>query len=256
MPAAPSTRLQLVAPTGTDQGLTLDDRIAGIVARLEAVMPTFRVWASADLPGAGTVGELLHATSWGVSYIWTGTKWRVFGGYTGMFSFTSRTVDAPGFLAAVGQPVTTAYPELRNALLADGSPWGASGGNPLLPTTASRALVGAGTGAGLTARAAGAVFGAETHALQPVESAVPPHAHVMPADPGHAHAARGVGIAQPAAGTWEVITPLGPDTNAAGNPILTATTGITQTGAPTAQVPGNAHNNVQPSVALRLLVQT
>ena len=61
---------------------------------------------------------------------------------------------------------------LRTQLLADSSPYGTSGGLPLLPDMRGRAPIGVGTGTGLTARALGAAVGAETHHHQSPESGV------------------------------------------------------------------------------------
>lgn len=89
-----------------------------------------------------------------------------------------------GWLLIAGQPVDARYPELRQLLLDDGAPFGMSGGDPLLPPTPGRALIGAGQGDGLTLRSLGDLVGVERHALSVQELAA--HAHGVN-DPGHGH---------------------------------------------------------------------
>lgn len=78
-------------------------------------------------------------------------------------------VDRPGMAA------TAAHPRLRQKLIDDGSPWGLSGADPLLPPLPGRVAVGAGTGTGLTRRDLGQLLGEETHRLTTAE--MPIHTH-------------------------------------------------------------------------------
>lgn len=93
--------------------------------------------------------------------------------------------DAPdGWLVADGSQVTTDYPVLRAALAAAGNPFGAAGGNPLLPNLVGRFPRGAGTGATL-----GATGGADSVTLTVAE--MPSHTHVQNphthGNDGHSH---------------------------------------------------------------------
>jgi microcystin-dependent protein len=88
------------------------------------------------------------------------------------YTFTS----APdGWLPLNGDPVTTTHSSLRNLLVAEGSPWGTSSGNPLLPDMRGRTIVGIGQGTALTLRSLGGNGGAETHVL--TEAQIPSHTH-------------------------------------------------------------------------------
>jgi microcystin-dependent protein len=94
---------------------------------------------------------------------------------TGDVRHTLRSTAATGWLIAQGQAVTSTYPDLRALLIAQSSPWGVSGADPLLPDLRGRTLIGAGTGAGLTLRALGDLVGTETHLLTTAQ--IPSHAH-------------------------------------------------------------------------------
>jgi hypothetical protein len=52
---------------------------------------------------------------------------------TGDLRHTLRSTAADGWLMFDGQAVTTSYAALRELLIAEGSPWGVSGSDPLLP---------------------------------------------------------------------------------------------------------------------------
>jgi microcystin-dependent protein len=92
--------------------------------------------------------------------------------------------DANAGLYTVGGVLTT-----RASQGAAATAWGA-GCSVMLPRQLGRAIVGAGTGAGLTARALGSNFGEEAHLLAIGE--VPSHYHAANMyDPGHVHAVTG-----------------------------------------------------------------
>jgi hypothetical protein len=166
MPTSPTSRLGLVAPAGDDDLRDGDDKIRALAAALEANVMVFGSGPVGQRPPPGVVGRSWFADDAGVTYYDTGTRWRVQGGHTGMLVATCRTTAPPGFVMAQGQVVTTAYPDLRAALVADGYPYGSdSSSNPKLPDPRGRAVVGAGSGSGLTARAVGATTGGETVAL-------------------------------------------------------------------------------------------
>lgn len=134
-----------------------------------------------------------------------------------------------------------------------------------LPRFAGRAVIGAGTGSTLTARAAGAYGGAETHTLSTAQLAAHQH-DVFLKDPGHAHGHPNGGVAQAGPDNGGVV---GMDFNFYGGsrtPFNTssATTGITvgsvngiandnKTAANAGG--GGAHNNMQPHVAMWVKVK-
>lgn len=88
-----------------------------------------------------------------------------------------------GFLLVAGQAVTTQYAALRDLLLADGSPHGTSGSDPLLPDMRGRAVFGldnmGGTDAGRLSgsNTLGGTGGVETVTLTAAQSGLPAHTH-------------------------------------------------------------------------------
>lgn len=150
---------------------------------------------------------------------------------TGDVRHTLRSTAADGWVFPAGQALT-ATSALRTMLLAQGSPWGSSGGDPKLPDLGGRALVGAGTGSGLTARTLGDLVGTETHALTTAQ--MPSHTH-PPAAPATAF-----WVSDPA-GPYAPATPAGATMN------VTALTGSTGGGA--------SHPNMQPSAAVNIEVK-
>lgn len=147
----------------------------------------------------------------------------------GDVKWTARTTAPAGWLACDGGAVTVAsgHIALREALLDDGSPYGASGADPRVPDLRGRAPVGAGTGPGLTARTAGQAFGAETHQLTVAQ--MPTHTHRAGQGVG-ALTAGGSGFNQRFAG---VDTGYNEDTGGS-----------------------ESHPNVQPSLCLLAIVKT
>ena len=107
----------------------------------------------------------------------------------GDLKFSARTSEHGAWIKADGRTlIAGSYDALRNALIADGSPFGADAGNPKLPDLRGRTAVGAGSGVGLTARAAGQRGGAESHVLSIAQ--MPSHAHggsTYWGDRGHSH---------------------------------------------------------------------
>jgi microcystin-dependent protein len=156
-----------------------------------------------------------------------------------------------GWLLCDNSPVTAAAnPALREFLLADGSKYGVDGsGNPRLPSTSGRALIGAGTATGATGATAhplGQVTGEEKHVLS------------TPELPSHSHPLRG-----PGAGGPDLIGPPGSLYASAGGPngngdtLARATDGgfySTLTIDPAGG--GAGHNIMQPSVAVNWLIKT
>lgn len=136
--------------------------------------------------------------------------------------------DVPtGWLPCDGREVSRAtYAALFAAI---GETWGAGDGSStfLIPDGRGRSLIGAGTGAGLTARTLGQVLGAETHQL------------TIPELPAHTHTHETFGAATYAPG--------GAGLNF-GRGASNSNSGSTGGDAP--------HNNMQPSIVVHYLIKT
>ena len=124
-----------------------------------------------------------------------------------------------------------------------------------LPRFAGRAVIGAGTGSTLTARAAGAYGGAETHTLSTAELAAHFHAAAI-SDGGHTHGhnANSANQTSSTGGGAFNIPAYG------GATISSATTGVRVTSAngldtTSSTGSGTAHNNMQPHVAMWVKVK-
>ena len=163
----------------------------------------------------------------------------------------------PGWLLCVGQalPSDTPYQALRAKLIAGGSPYGTSGGNPLLPDARGRVTAAAdnmgGTAAnrltsagGVTATAIGAVGGAQTQTLTVAQ--MPSHSHGV-TDPGHAHI-----YIKP---TVLVGSPSGSLNQVFGNSGTGTYTDVVGTGISIQNNgSGQAHPNVQPTLVLNKII--
>jgi len=148
---------------------------------------------------------------------------------------TSPSVD---WLLCDGSSLLRAdYPSLFAVI---GTVYGAIDGTHFnLPDLQGRAIVGVGTGSGLSARSLGDSFGEENHTL--ITSETPSHTHV---DTGHTHVE---GITVPAIGAAIV-----------GVPIPSGIPGVGVTGIGSAAISATggdgSHNNVQPSLALNFYI--
>jgi microcystin-dependent protein len=105
----------------------------------------------------------------------------------------------------------------------------AAGKTITLPDARGRAVIGSGTGSSLTARTHGGTLGAETHTLSTVE--LPSHSHSLQGAQIVTTTGGGSGPYAPGSGVGPTIT----STSAAGG--------------------DGAHNNMQPSLALNLIVK-
>jgi microcystin-dependent protein len=114
-----------------------------------------------------------------------------------------------------------------------------------LPDCRGRVTVGAGTGAGLTARALAATFGEENHLVSSGEMAS--HTHTIN-DPSHKH---GGYYFQVALGGEPTSDPYSPVTPAGNLRTTTATTGITISNSGG----GGVHNNIQPAIVLNKIIK-
>jgi microcystin-dependent protein len=116
-----------------------------------------------------------------------------------------------------------------------------------LPKALGRALATYGSGSGLTARALALATGTETHALTTAELAS--HSHGV-TDPGHVHS-----YDKLPDGTGEGIQGVGaavaPHRNYSTQNVASNTTGITIQNAGS----GNAHNNMQPTLFLNVMIK-
>jgi len=127
-----------------------------------------------------------------------------------------------------------------------------------LPKALGRALAVYGSGATLTARALAAVVGAETHTL--AESEMPTHTHVQNA---HTHTQNSHTHLQRAYGSSSGSTGTGPAQSATANNIGDSdyqTGATTATNQDTTAVNqntggGTAHNNMQPSIFLNVMIK-
>ena len=131
-----------------------------------------------------------------------------------------------GWLWCQGQAVSrTTYAALFTAI---GTTWGAGDGSSTfnVPDPRGRAVIGEGSGAGLTVRTLGATTGAENHTLTVGE--LPPHTHTGGTGQSHSN--------DPEAGAAMKV----------GNSANTLPTG--SVGA------GGAHNNMQPSVVAKMII--
>lgn len=133
-----------------------------------------------------------------------------------------------GWLECVGTAVSrTTYADLFAAV---GTAWGAGDGSTTfnLPDLRGRAVIGVGTGSGLTARSLGGSGGSETHQL------------TVPEIPAHTHApVSGNFLATGGASSWAT------GANALHGDAATASTGG-----------GGTHNNMQPWAAAKWIIKT
>lgn len=125
---------------------------------------------------------------------------------------------SPGYLACDGSAVSRAtYAALFAAI---GTNWGAGDGSTTfnLPDLRGRAMIGSGTGSGLTARTLAQSGGAETHTLAASEM------------PSHSHNVQGAN-----------------DTTGGASPLVSISSNVSGVEkATTSAGSGSAHNNMQP----------
>lgn len=172
-------------------------------------------------------------------------------------AFAGATVPA-GYLACDGSAVSrTTYASLFGII---STTWGIGDGSTTfnLPDFRGRALIGDGTGSGLTARTLAQTTGVETHTL--ASSEMPSHNHTQDAhghsvnDPGHPHTvSRAIGAS--GSGGNAILTTAGAslgniaDSNTTGITIANATATNQSTGG------GGAHQNMQPSAVIKWIIK-
>lgn len=183
---ANTPRLTIPYPAATD----IPDGAAqmqAIAQRLDAIAAMYVQGTLATRPAAGTQGRLYLATDSGELFIDNGTQWIAMTPQTsarvadyGDMKYSSRTAEHSGWIFPDGRALAAGvFANLRARLVADGNPYGVSGSDPRIPDLRGRVPLGAGAGAGLTARSVGQSGGAETHALTVAE--MPSHTHRPPA---------------------------------------------------------------------------
>lgn len=153
-------------------------------------------------------------------------------------TFAGSANPSANFLACDGASVLrSAYPDLFTVI---GTTYGAVDGTHFnVPDLRGRAVLGVGTGSGLSTYTLGQQVGEEQHTLTTSELAS--HSH---SDSGHVHSD---GIAVPAVGA--AIT---------GVPVPSAVPGVGVTGVGNASISSTGsdapHNNIQPSIALNYYI--
>lgn len=204
-------------------------------------------------------GRYYFATDTGQLFRDSGAGWHEIaigaGIATGDYKYTLQTAShgarpdgLMAWLLADGTEVPAGYTALISVLTSAGKPFGTgAGGRPKLPDTLGRAVVGAGNGAGLTARAVGAAGGQERVTLGAYESGVKPHTHSV-YDPGHYHVPPGDYFATvngaelvPRGDAFQATTQIYANTAA-------ATTGVSLYNS-AAEGARDSHENMQPWVA-------
>lgn len=183
-----------------------------------------------------------------------------------IISFAASSVPN-GWLACDGSSVATAaYPTLFAVV---GYSYGGSGASFTLPDLRNRIAIGAGTGAGLTARSLGAIGGAATVTLNSAESGLASHAHTVTetahthtiSETSHAHL---LSFSQSAGGVPFIF---GANVLRYGSTVISYVTGTTDVGfsvnsstvggsvSTTAATTATGHSNKQPTMTLTYLIK-
>ena len=263
MPDAPSTRLHLPAPSDTDPADVPVDILA-LRDALDAITAVFLQGAQGAMPAAGTPGRWYFATDTKTVYYDDGATWQTPTAAAGDLKVSGGSKVPTGYLLCDGAPYArTDYANLYSVI---GVAFGAGDGTTTfnVPDLRGRVPMGAGAGAGLTARALGARGGEESHVLSAAE--MPSHGHGV-SDPGHAHALADPGHAHGTyaradintgnTGNWIAVTGWG----GGGGGTAAAGTGMGVYGAATgigiaAAGGGGGHNVVQPYQAVNWFIKT
>lgn len=263
MPEAPSTRLGLPGPSETDPADVPVD-VGKLRDALDPITVVFLQALAGSLPSPSTPGRLFFATDAKQLQYDDGAAWWVPGWSPGDLKVSAAVAPPVGWLLCDGRALARVdYPALYTAI---GVAFGAGDGSTTfnVPDLRGRAVMGAGAGPGLTARALGAKVGEEAHTLAVGEMpshghgvSDPTHAHTV-ADPGHAHSVgvNNVNVADtqtgPQGGAVLGGTPLSTDVRGTGIGIYGAATGI----GIQANGGSGAHNTMQPSTAVNVFIKT
>jgi microcystin-dependent protein len=166
----------LVSIDGSDDAATIDTTNQAQMAKIDQQTLLFTQGALGSRPPStpqapGVEGRTYYATDERVLYYDSGTDWIAVSQSVGDMKVSCRKAEHGGWIAANGRSLPAGtYPQLRAVLIADGNPFGVTGGNPIIPDLRQRTPVGAGG-----SRPLGQVGGAETHTLVIGELAY--HAH-------------------------------------------------------------------------------
>jgi microcystin-dependent protein len=264
MPDPDTPRLGLPRPSGTDPHDVPADLVK-LTDKLDVVTATFLSGPASALPPAGVPGRLFFVTDQATILYDTGTTWLQPGYSPGDLKLAASPTPTVGWLVCNGAAIArTTYPALFAAI---GVTWGAGDGTSTfnVPDLRGRALMGSGTGPGLSARALGALVGVETVTIGVNEMpwhghgvSDPGHGHGL-SDPGHLHASGNrLDFMGGAGGSWYAVRDIawgggiGTDSRGTGQSVAGSGTGVSIGGAGG----GAAHNNVPPSAALTMLIKT
>lgn len=177
MPAPPSRRLGLHAPAGGDPADVPDDQ-GRLRDQLDGQVVVYDQGTLASRPGTGVEGRMYYATDDGTLYYDTGVGWVPAAWQPGDVRLSAaNAAPPPGWLTAAGSLVSqTTFAALFAAIgHAFNNGVEPAAGMFRLPDLQGRVPIGAGAGAGLTARMLGTTGGTETHKLTVAE--MPTHAH-------------------------------------------------------------------------------
>lgn len=182
----------------------------------------------------------------------------------GLIPFGGAFGNTPdNWLACDGAAVSrTDYAELFAAI---GTTHGVGDGSTTfnVPDCRGRAVLGAGQGASLTDRALGVKVGNETHALSTSEIASHSHSSgsfSASTAGNHRHAPEGGGQfvrnIYPSTTSWDAYSPnLHLEMNGGGNTAYAGNHSHSVSGTSGSAGSGNAHNNMQPSIALEYIIR-
>jgi microcystin-dependent protein len=176
MPEPVTTRMSLPAPSGTDPANVPVD-IDKLRKQIDLLSAIYGQGTTAARPAAGIAGRLYFSTDEAVLYYDDGTTWRSPVTPPGTLRLYASAAAAAGWLLCDGSAYSRAeYSALFGVI---GTAWGAGDGTSTfnVPDLRGRAPIGAGTGAGLTARTVGGKGGEEAHIL--VVAEMPSHNHTV-----------------------------------------------------------------------------
>lgn len=171
--------------------------------------------------------------------------------FPGLIALFSIEDSPTGWLACDGSVVSQAtYADLYGVVGSTYNTGGEGGGNFRLPNYARRVPVGrGGSGTAVLGNALGNTGGEETHTLASDKSTIPSHAH--PDTVGHAHVMTGRGGAGSVDSTlFRTSTGISTQT-----PVLQSTSAETSTITYNNTGGGDAHDNVQPSLVMQMMIK-
>ena len=166
-----------------------------LAQKLDTAVPGYGQGTLAARPAAGIAGRLYFATDRATMYYdaGSGADWQPVSSMIGDLKFSVRAAEHQGWIISDGRALSAGqYPQLRAILIADGSLFGNTTGNPKLPDMRGRTAVGAGSNPaeGIAGDyTIGLKFGQEQTAITSAQ--MPYHSHggaTGGADRDHTHA--------------------------------------------------------------------